>query len=173
MIHQNLWSQSLFVNTISTASNFHTDTDLTVNKQLSDGLTCTWFQTTCSHLDLLAENDPRKFKGSKTNTYKFFFIILSMCYFKWLPTGKMVTLTTISWDGSMVTAPGSWSKGHGFKSPLKQLENFLLQCQLSMTLYFSIRSTPCVTTVARKRPQSFCQNCRWQVTDKYACTVWM
>ena len=32
-----------------------------------------------------------------------------------------------------------------------------------------------VTTVARKRPRSFCQRCRWQVTGKHACTlrVWL
>ena len=39
--------------------------------------------------------------------------------------------------------------------------------------YFGIRSTPRVTTVARKRPRSFSQNCRWQVTDKYACIIHM
>ena len=27
---------------------------------------------------------------------------------------------------------------------------------------------PCVTAVARKRPRSFCQKCRWQVTRKHA-----
>ena len=27
---------------------------------------------------------------------------------------------------------------------------------------------PCVTAVASKRPQSFCQKCRWQVTSKHA-----
>ena len=27
---------------------------------------------------------------------------------------------------------------------------------------------PCVTAVARKRPQSFCQKCRWQVAPKHA-----
>ena len=31
----------------------------------------------------------------------------------------------------------------------------------------------CVTTVARKRPQSFCQKCRWQVTAKHAHTLHM
>ena len=30
---------------------------------------------------------------------------------------------------------------------------------------------PRVTTVARKRPWSFCQNCRWQVTSKHAYTL--
>ena len=32
---------------------------------------------------------------------------------------------------------------------------------------------PRVTTVARKRPRSFCQKCRWQVTSKHAYTLRM
>ena len=32
---------------------------------------------------------------------------------------------------------------------------------------------PHVTAVAYKRPWSFCQKCRWQVTAKYACTLRM
>ena len=35
--------------------------------------------------------------------------------------------------------------------------------------YFGIR----VTAVARKRPRSFCQKCRWQVTAKHAYTLRM
>ena len=31
--------------------------------------------------------------------------------------------------------------------------------------------TPSVTAVARKRPQSFCQKCRWQVIPKHAYTL--
>ena len=34
--------------------------------------------------------------------------------------------------------------------------------------YFGNRSTPRVTAVTRIRPRSFCQNCRWKVTPKYA-----
>ena len=30
---------------------------------------------------------------------------------------------------------------------------------------------PRVTTVARKRPRSFCQKCRWQITPKHAYTL--
>ena len=30
---------------------------------------------------------------------------------------------------------------------------------------------PRFTAVARKRPRSFCQNCRWQVTPKHAYTL--
>ena len=37
--------------------------------------------------------------------------------------------------------------------------------------YFSICSTPTVTAVARKRPWSFCQKCRWQVTPKHTYTL--
>ena len=32
---------------------------------------------------------------------------------------------------------------------------------------------PCVTTVACKRSQSFCQKCRWQVTAKHTCTAYI
>ena len=32
---------------------------------------------------------------------------------------------------------------------------------------------PCVTTVACKRSQSFCQKCRWQVTAKHTCTAYV
>ena len=37
--------------------------------------------------------------------------------------------------------------------------------------YSGIRSTPRVTTVARKKSRSFCQKCRWQVTAKHAYTL--
>ena len=32
---------------------------------------------------------------------------------------------------------------------------------------------PCVTAASLKRPQSFCQKCRWQVTAKRTCTLCM
>ena len=32
---------------------------------------------------------------------------------------------------------------------------------------------PCVTTLACKRSQSFCQKCRWQFTAKHRCALWM
>ena len=40
-------------------------------------------------------------------------------------------------------------------------------------LLFQYLFHPCVTTVARKRPQSFCQKCRWQIRAKQACTLCM
>ena len=40
-------------------------------------------------------------------------------------------------------------------------------------LLFRYPFHPRVTTVARKRPRSFCQKCRWQVTAKHAYTLRM
>ena len=40
-------------------------------------------------------------------------------------------------------------------------------------LLFRYQFHPPVTAVARKRPRSFCQKYRWQVTAKYACTLRM
>ena len=40
-------------------------------------------------------------------------------------------------------------------------------------LLFRYLFHPCVTTVARKRPWSFRQKCRWQVTAKHAYTLQM
>ena len=36
---------------------------------------------------------------------------------------------------------------------------------------YSVSIQPCVTAVACKRPWSFCQKCRWQVTPKHAYTL--
>ena len=36
---------------------------------------------------------------------------------------------------------------------------------------YSVSVPPKVTAVARERPRSFYQKCRWQVTPKYACTL--
>ena len=40
-------------------------------------------------------------------------------------------------------------------------------------LLFQYPFHPHLTAVARKRPQSFCQKCRWQVTAKHAYTLRM
>ena len=50
-------------------------------------------------------------------------------------------------------------------------EFFFLQSKLSV-----LTLTPCplhtrISAVARKRSQSFCQKCRWQVTPKHAYTL--
>ena len=46
---------------------------------------------------------------------------------------------------------------------------------LCWVLFRYPRFHPHVTEIARKRPQSFCQQCGWQYTDKYACTqrMWL
>ena len=52
--------------------------------------------------------------------------------------------------------------------------SFFLSPFLSFFLsFFLYPFHPRVTAVARKRPRSFCQKCRWQVTAKYACTLCM
>ena len=46
-----------------------------------------------------------------------------------------------------------------------------LQSQLFVLTLIRSLFHPCVTTVALKRPWSFCQKCRWQVTPKYIYTL--
>ena len=48
---------------------------------------------------------------------------------------------------------------------------FISRANFVWWLLFSVRSTPHVTVVAGKRPRSFCQKCRWQVTQKYVYTL--
>ena len=48
-----------------------------------------------------------------------------------------------------------------------------LESALSYTLLSLISVHPHVTAVARKRPRSFCQRCRWQVTAKHAYNLHM
>ena len=52
-----------------------------------------------------------------------------------------------------------------------QWENFLLQSLLCVLTLTRCPFHPRVTAVARKRPQSFCQKCRWQVTPVNAYTL--
>ena len=49
--------------------------------------------------------------------------------------------------------------------------NFLLQSSLCVLTLIPCPFHPRVTAVTRKRPQSFCQKCRWQVTPKQAYTL--
>ena len=51
--------------------------------------------------------------------------------------------------------------------------NFLLQRNFLCWLLFRYPFHPRVIAVARKRPRSFCQKCRWQVTAKHAYTLRM
>ena len=76
-------------------------------------------------------------------------------------------------DSSVVRAPDSWLKVRGFEFLLEWRENFLLQGRLSVLTLISVSvPPPCYHS---KRSRSFCQKCRWQVTDKHAYTlrVWL
>ena len=84
---------------------------------------------------------------------------LSMVCIPWLIPGSR--------DSLLVRAPDSWSKGCEFESWQKWWENFLFQSQLCVLTLIRCPFHPCVTAVARKRPQSFCQKFRWQVTVKH------
>ena len=90
-----------------------------------------------------------------------------------LKSSMGIQITMGSGDSSVVRAPNSWSKGRGFESLLERRENFLLQGQLSVLTLISVSVHPRVTAVARKRPRSFCQRHRWQVTAKHAYTLCM
>ena len=68
----------------------------------------------------------------------------------------------------LVSTPDSWLKDCEFES---RQENFLFQSQLCMLTLIRCPFHPHVTAVARKRPRSFCQKCRWQVTPKHAYTL--
>ena len=71
-------------------------------------------------------------------------------------------------DSLLVRAPDSSSKGCEFKSRQERRENFLLQRQLCVLTLIRCPFHPRGTAVACKRPRSFCQMCRWQVTHKHA-----
>ena len=58
----------------------------------------------------------------------------------------------------------------------KRWQNFHLHVNFLCWLLFRCLfhpPNPLFTAVARKRPRSFCQKCRWQVTSKHACTLRM
>ena len=108
--------------------------------------------------DATRNNSPRvKFH---TIFFFFFFFLRRSCRHVWAGTTEWLQRGTRSW----------W-EGLGFE---ERRENFLLQGQLSVLLLsypFHLR----VTAVARKRPRSFCQKCRWQVTAQHTCIlrVWI
>ena len=52
------------------------------------------------------------------------------------------------------------------------VEDFLFQSQLCVLTLIRCPFHPRVTAVTRKRPRSFCQKCRWQVTPKHAYTLY-
>ena len=54
--------------------------------------------------------------------------------------------------------------------PAEAAGEFLLQSQLCVLTLIWCPFRPLATAVAHKRPGSFCQKCRWQVTPKHAYT---
>ena len=76
-----------------------------------------------------------------------------------------------SQDSLLVRVPDLWSKGCEHESQLKQREIFLLQSQLCVPTLIRCPFHLHVMAVACKRPQSFCQKCRWQITPKHAHTL--
>ena len=73
-------------------------------------------------------------------------------------------------DSLLVRAPDSSSKDCEFKSRQERRENFLLQSKLCVLTLIRCPFRPLVTAVTRKRPRSFYQKYRWQVTLQHACT---
>ena len=71
----------------------------------------------------------------------------------------------------LVRSPDSWSKGCEVESRQERRDNFILQSQLCALTLIRCPFHPRVTAVARKKPRSFYQKCRWQVTPKHAYTL--
>ena len=74
---------------------------------------------------------------------------------------------------SVVRAPDSWSKGRGSNPCWSCRRIFFSRVNFLCWLLFRYPFHPRVTAVARKRPRSFCQKHRWQVTAKHAYTLHM
>ena len=70
----------------------------------------------------------------------------------------------------LVRVPDLRLKCCEFKSQQKQRDNFFLQSQLCVLTLIRCPFHSHVISVACKRPWSFCQMCRWQVTPKHANT---
>ena len=76
-----------------------------------------------------------------------------------------------SWDSLLVRVPDSWSKGWipaGAAGEFSSPELSLCADSYSVSVPLLCLFHSCVTAVARKRPRSFCQKCRWRVTPKQA-----
>ena len=75
-----------------------------------------------------------------------------------------------SQDSLFARVPDSWSKSCKFESWQERQQNLLLQSQLCVLTLTQCPFHSRVITVACKRPQSFCQKCRWQNIPKHAYT---
>ena len=77
----------------------------------------------------------------------------------------VVQLVLGSWN-SLLVVSDSWSKGSELESRQEGWDNFLLQSLLFVSTLIRCPFHPRITAVASKRPRSFCQKCRWQITTK-------
>ena len=79
-------------------------------------------------------------------------------------------------DSLLVRMPDSRSNACEFESRQKWRENFFFRVNFVCWLFFNVFIRcpfhPRVTAVARKRPRSFCQKWRWQVTPKTRIHPW-
>ena len=76
-------------------------------------------------------------------------------------------------DSSVVRAPDRDRKVAGSNPCRSGGRIFFSRVNFLCWLLFRYPFHPSVTAVARKRPRSFCQKCRWQVTAKHAYTLRM
>ena len=83
---------------------------------------------------------------------------------RWSKASIFLSLYFGSRDCLFVRAPDSWSKGCEFESRQVRRENFLLQSQFCVLTFIRCPFHPRVIAVARKRPRSFCQKCRYTRT---------
>ena len=83
----------------------------------------------------------------------------------------LIILSNRNRDSLLVKAPDSWSKGWEFESRQQRREKSFVQSQLCVLILNRCPFQPRVTAMARKRPRSFCQKCRWQVTPKHTYTT--
>ena len=73
-----------------------------------------------------------------------------------------MTIVMIREQGQLVgRAPDSQSEGCEFESRQGLRENVLFQSYLGVVIFIRCPFHSHVTVVARKRPKSFCQKCRW------------
>ena len=94
---------------------------------------------------------------------------------EWLKlTAHTIESTQNYWFGNrsrlLVWAPDSISKGCEFEFRQERWEKFLLQSQLCVLTLIRCPFHLLVTALARKRPRSFCQKCKWRVTPEHAST---
>ena len=84
---------------------------------------------------------------------------------RWKQSKVQPPFQVLSWDSLLVRAD-LWLRDCQFESRQKWQENFLPQSRLCVLTLIPCPFHPRVTAVARKRPWSFYQKCRGQVTPK-------